>query len=214
MIQPNHMCLLLVSLVTQASYAQTYTGVFSDATGDPGSVSIAPGDSFTFSFNLLMSDGANANALDYHLRVDGNAGAGGGKFFLTGRDRTGSKFVDTTYADVTGTLNPSTTTYLTDAASLGASTDPFANLIGDQFVATYTLLTSADLAPGVYTIAIDQGVDPALRSATDADFTARAISASYTVNVGVVPEPASVALLAAGLVPLLARRCRSVARPK
>ncbi len=180
-----------VLLLAGSAVAQpTWTAVFSDSVGDPGSVTISPGDSFTFRFDLVMTDGASGNALDYYLGVNGNDGAGSGKFTLTQRNRTGSAFNAETVSDasVIGVLNPTT------ARTLGVSTDPFEDLTGTQFIANLTFATAADLAPGEYSISIDSNRPLAFWSVTDENWENHPIYTSYGVTV--LPEPASVAGLA------------------
>jgi hypothetical protein len=183
------------------SRAATWAASFVDSVGDPSSVSIDAGQSFTFSFFLNMTGGASANAVDYYLAVTGNGGAGSGKFSIAQRDLTGSAFSDPNVSSVVGSLAPAS------EPNLGASTNPFANVSGNQLVATYTISTDPTLAPGPYVISIDPTRMLALRAATDENFDSQPIAASYAVTV-LVPEPAAVGLLAMASLALGRRRSR------
>jgi hypothetical protein len=190
---------LATATCLSGAHAQTWTAQLSDSVGSPTSVDIAPGDSFGLRFDLLMIGGATANAVDYHFALSGNGGLGSGKVSLAQRSRATSLFSDPSFSDaaVQGVLNPAT-------LNLGAATNPFQDLTGNQFVASYTFSTTADLPLGTYLISIDQSQPLGARSVTDADFNARPIAASYTVNV--VPEPACLGAIAAAIAVGLRRR--------
>ena len=174
----------------------------SDAGGDPSSVQIAPGEAFTVTVTLNADQGFTG--LSYFLQ-DPTATSSDWRFAITGRTlQAGSPLTDPTSSDAavinpTGganQLNPRNDVDLGYGASDISSNVP----AGTYVLGTLTLTATSPLAVGSYTIQTANAVlaDAAFNEVTLAN------SAPYTINV--VPEPATVGLLALAGLSLLRRR--------
>lgn len=178
--------ILACAPTSRAQYALSLT----DNLGDPASVAVAPGQSFTFTLTLT-SPGATSVALSYFLQV--LEGGGNGQFRITARDLMGSTFSQPT-TDNSIALQPADA--LLDPqndSNLGADlADPNSpNGAGSFFVANFTLQALAGIAPGVYTLSTADAI------VTDSGFSDNPVTdATYTVTV--VPEPGTYMLLGIG----------------
>jgi MYXO-CTERM domain-containing protein len=175
-----------------------------DSLGDPGQVSVNPGQSFAFRVSVIVTGGEEPTGLDYFLRSS-SVPAG---FRITARNFTtnNSAFPDqnnTTLTGDEGDLNP-------DTALLGATRDPGTLGNGTFTVTDYTLAVGPSAAPGTYTIttASNPGTGYTVGSGND-----QPLNGHGTYQVTVVPEPTGLAAAAAGAGLLaLARRRRPVGR--
>ncbi len=188
---------LLTSSFSQHDSRAAVFATFNDGSGDPTSVTINPGDEFTFSL-FLSSTVEPLYGLTYFLTASTS-----GLFRITGRDITGSPFSDLTNSNAVA-LAP-TNNLLNDILNnkdLGATVPILAVPSGTHFVASLTLDSDASIPLGVYTISLRSdsvGVDDV--------FDEYPISATYTVTV--IPEPGVGMLLGvAGLAGVLLRRRR------
>jgi hypothetical protein len=186
-------------LAARADAATSFT--LSDGVGDPASVSIWPGQSFTFSLAVTSTD--SLIGVNYNLSA---APAASGQLRITGRDITGSPFSD---------LITSNTIALSPAAALldPVNDDNLGALVADvftpvapgtSFIANYTLKNVSGLPEGDYLISTLNGV------ATDDGFNDVPVAgATYTLHM--LPEPGTAAFGLACFGMIAARR-RGAAR--
>ncbi len=188
--------LIAAASISAAPTAQAETFLsISDTFGDPSTISIAPGESFTIVMRLSTTT-EQLIGTTYSLIAPG---IGDGKFTLVARDVVGSAFSDLSSASVADTV-------LTNQATidLGATVANISNPVqpGNLYVATYTVASNPTTAPGVYTIQTG-----ANSIAADNNFNSIPLpTSSYQVNV--VPEPGTAALVFGGLGVLSAFRRR------
>jgi hypothetical protein len=190
----------------------------SDGDSTPTARTVVPGSTFTVTVSLTTT--TPLTGVDYYLQT---TGASGGKFRIL--DRTvGTALSDTIKADAgnNGTapgvedsnfslLNPR------NGLDLGASVSNVSSPVaaGIYALATYTISVPGDVAAGTYTLSTtsDAGTGWVEVAPTfdEWSFNAQGTFAVTVQGGGVgtgVPEPASAALAATGLVGLLARRGR------
>lgn len=167
----------------------------SDTFGDPSTISITPGESFTIVLRLSTTT-EQLIGTTYSLLAPG---AGSGKFTLVARDVVGATFSDLSTASVADTVLTSA-----NSTDLGASAADIFNPVqpGNLYLATYTIASNPTLAPGIYTI--QTGTNSI---AADSNFASIPLPTS-TYRVQVVPEPGAAALLMGGLGVLAAMRRR------
>lgn len=185
-------------LTVSTTFGQV-VALLTDSLGDSLSVTIQPGDSFTFDFSIL-SDEPLIGAT-YFLSATGISNSA---FTITSRTITGSLFsslqtIDPTALAANPVLSPA------NGSDLGALV---ANLSipatpGLLYFSSITLTSSPAINFGVYTINITPS-----SIVLNSNFDEISITSSYTVNV--IPEPTTFALLGLGSVLALgARRRRS-----
>lgn len=170
---------------------------FEDLSGPTNSVSINPGDSFSFSI-YLSSDVDQIAGVSYQF--ESNL-AGSGLFIITARDIstapfTASDLITPNASLFTGSnasLDPQVTVDL--GASFGAIAPNTYN------IGSYTLSSSVLSSPGSYTISFANAL------VIDQDFNEITPSLN-TYTVTVVPEPATWALLAGSLTTVMIFRRR------
>ncbi len=191
-------------LMSGPSARAQYSITFADTSGDPGSVTIAPGDLFNVTLTLV-SQGAASIGLSYFLQV--LEGGGNGLFRITARNLSGSSFSDATTDDSIALQSADALLDPRNNSNLGATVvDPNSpNGAGSFFIASFTLQALAGIAPGVYTLSTADVV------VTDSAFGDNPVGdASYGVTI--VPEPSTYCLLGAGLLFGAARSVRRFRR--
>lgn len=216
---------MLASSATLASAAPSafaaVTLAMTDGDATPTSTTVAPGQSFQFTLNLV-STSEQSTGLDYYLQDTSYTTQRGPIFRLLDRNTAAATYTDllhqdtgdnNTMGDITtagvedsnwSLLQPrngfDSTTFLDLGASLSNILQPKG--AGTWQVAVYTLSVSASTAPGSYVLQTfsnpGQGYAGAFNSTTGTtpsfDFNGHG---TFTVNV-VVPEPSGCAVLLAG----------------
>jgi len=206
-----YVAILLCLALALGSQALASSISITDATGDPGSVSINAGDSFVIDVKLTADVGFNG--VTYFLAAPG---AGSGKFRLTGRDISVGPF---TTADLTTTntkvlalanavLDPQNGKLDgsgTDNCDLGATfADSFQELTGTYTIARYTIASDAAIALGAYQITIPRASFNRCEENEFETVNLSTANVSYTVNI--LPEPVSMLGLLFGLPMILRGR--------
>lgn len=194
-----HLLLALAALALGSARAAVTVGL-SDTTGDPGSVTIAPGGSFTVRVTLNSSSELTTG-IGYLLQA---AGSGAGQFRITGRNIASSMFSDPITSDGVALASGLA---LLDPANDGDLGGLIADVLapngpGSYFVADLTIESLGTIALGSYTIGTT-GVSVS----NDAFDTIAVGSSSYSVTV--VPEASHALLSAIGVIGLAARRRRN-----
>ncbi len=188
----------LLGVAVLAALASTSPGAIialTDTTGDPASVSAAPGTSITIDAVLTLDAGQDASGIGFLLHSSQN-----NIFTITGRTVDGANpFTDLSSTNAvvfanTPQLNP------TNGADLGGSTPDALN----QPAATYPLYTltlaiAANAPQGTYHITVANAVY------TNEAFDTVDIGTT-TYDVTVVPEPVSFGMVSVVLGGLLLRR--------
>jgi hypothetical protein len=189
-------CLLLMAGLARANAVLS----FNDNSGTPDAGSYTPGSSFTFDITLTVANSgsdpvANVNGLSYWFET---SAVNNTYFSITNRDVTGSQFSNT----IQTPSNPEAIVKGGNTHDLGAIiNDPNAPLASNAsyFVAHLTIQINPNTPAGTYVISttnISSNTDHSKDStASDGNFARHDIaSASYTITV--VPEPATMSLLA------------------
>lgn len=167
---------------------------------DGATINSAPGQTVTLHLQLVATAGETSSAVDYLLAQI--TGPGTNVFSITGRDLTISDYPDPSFldSDVTSSadnhspagpdnlLNPQNDLDL-GATKADTSTD-YAG--GTHYIATLLLAVDPNAAAGLYNIQTTFTT----YGATDHDDVA---ATPASININVVPEPATCALLTLGL---------------
>jgi hypothetical protein len=179
--------------------AQTANFVYNDGNGVPDAGTYIPGDSFTFSINLVFTSGGsitNLDGLSYWFQQK----SPGSPFIasITLRDVTGSPFSDLQTPGLTypQNLNPSNANDLGGAVPVGNS--PLAS--GTYLVANITIQISG-AAPNMGTFVLDETLTGGKTSVISDSLgnTFAIAEADYTITM--IPEPGT---WAAAVLSLLA----------
>ncbi len=191
---------MFVALSAVADAAPTIS--LADPLGDPTSITLNPGQSF--SLNVALNSDVQLSGLSYYLQssIDG-------KFSVLGETLDGnSPLTDPNFISTFPVLLSSINSPDFGYGKQDASTNAAA---GAYPINSLSLLVDATTLPGTYTIftSTSSGIATTVAPPTLETFTNMASSAVYTVNV--VPEPASCVLLASGglAVALWRRRQRA-----
>jgi PEP-CTERM motif-containing protein len=211
----NKLALILIAAVT-LPFGWANAAVSLEINGQPGStpvtISGSPGSSINFSLGMVANANEQVTSLDYFLFQ--TSGPSSNPFSITTRDLTGSAFPDpnatntqvTSSGDVQNAngaagadgradnlLNPN------NEWDLGANTASFGSPVtGTQSVAGFTLSINANALPGTYTISTGVPASLGVAGWNDQNGTAHSFASQGVINVTVVPEPATWALLAFG----------------
>ncbi len=216
---------LSLALVSALLFAATASSAapglsLTNPSGGGGSVSISPGDSFSMNVTL-NSDTIAFDGLSYYLKA-----SAANDFTVTSR-MTGSQLG--TWTSLPNGLTDPTTNPLPSPVSGGHSTllDTSVNSVdlgysatsftpniaaGSYLVDQLTFTTPGNIPGGSYTIftSSDSLLIAAQGTSPNFTFPTTSISGAGSFTVNVVPEPASVILLAGGgLLLALARKKRS-----
>ncbi len=190
---------LSVIAISANSALSAVSITFDDGLGDPTSVTISPGDSFSFSLKLT-STSELVTGISYFFQSSDPSG----KFSIAARDISGSPYTflfianSTIFSGSNATLDP------INNNDLGAGVDDVFSPtgVGTFLIANYTISSNATIAPGNYTLSLigtdvaDQDGEPVLHS-------------TNTYNITVIPEPGVGMLLGvAGLAGVVLRRRR------
>jgi hypothetical protein len=189
--------LVLAALVLPLSLA---TATVSFQFTDGASLNAAPGQTVTLHLQLVATAGETSNAVDYLLAQI--TGPGSNVFSITGRDLTLSDYPDPAFLDAEvsssadnhapvgpdNLLNPQN-----DLDLGGTRNDTSTNYVGGtHYIATLSLAVAQGAMPGTYNIQTTFSS----YGATDHDDIA---ATPASINITVVPEPATCALLGMGL---------------
>jgi hypothetical protein len=179
-------CGCVFGAITMSS-GQTANFIYNDGNGVPDAGTYNPGDSFTFSINLVFTSGGsitNLDGLSYWLQQK----SPGSPFIasITLRDATGSPFSDLQTPGLTypQNLNPSNANDLGGAVPVGNS--PLGN--GTYLVANITVKIS-DAAPIIGTFVLDETLTGGKTSVISDSLgnTFAIAEADYTITM--IPEP-------------------------
>ena len=201
-MNPKHYlgaCALVAASVFSLSHAAAAVSLsLLDTFGDPSSVILSPGQSFTVRLEFTTS-AESIRGLSYELET---LGLGSGQFRITQRDIVSSPFDDLI---TTNAIALSPANALLDPqndSDLGAVVTSNAVGAGTYLVANYTIQALPTIPSGLtYTIETANGI------ATDDNFNDLPL-APATYSVQVVPEPGAAGLLAIGLSTLAFYRRR------
>jgi len=189
-------CLLVMAGLAHANAVLSFNDNNSTDLGPSGGT-YTPGSSFTFDITLTVQNSGtdpvpDVNGLSYWFET---SAANNSYFTITNRDLTASPFND---PQTTGITYPQAIVAGGNANDLGGTgTDQATG--ASYFVATLTLQIAPNTPAGTYTIStttIDSNIDHSKTStAGDSNFTRHDIAAA-TYTITVVPEPATLSLLA------------------
>ena len=192
-------CLLLMAGLVRANAVLSFNDNGAGG-GTPSSGSYAPGSSFTFDITLAVANSgsdpiSSVNGLSYWFET---SAVNNSFFSITGRDVTGSQFSNT----IQTPSNPEPIVKGGNAHDLGAIIDdPNSPLPSDAsyFIAHLTIKINPSTPAGTYTIFttdFNSNTDHSKTStASDGSFVRHNIAAA-TYTITVVPEPATMSLLA------------------
>jgi hypothetical protein len=204
----------LLAVSSVSSWGQTANFVYNDNSGAPNAGTYHPGDSFTFSIQLLFTPGgsiSNLDGLSYWLQQQSPASP----FIasVTLRDVTGSMFTDLQTPGLTypQNLSPSNASDLGGAIPVGMPPGSEAVGAGLYQIANITVQISPT-APifGTYTLSqtLTGGKTSVIADSNGHTFAIP--EADYTITL--VPEPGTWAGAALTLVALLSTQGRRILR--